>query len=81
MRALLDLMRGNEAAVQTFSIQSRYMLGEASKRLKMLDPEHGEEELITSVAAELAKLPLPQRQPGALVLCITPTSPLPPSSP
>jgi len=81
VRALLDLMRENEAAVQTFSTQCRYLLGEASKRLTMLDPEHGEEKLITSVAAEQAKLSLPQRQPGALVLCSTPTSPLPPSSP
>jgi len=61
---VLDLMRGNEAAVQDFSIQCRYLLrNEASVRLKILDPEHGEKELIKLVAAELAKLPQPLRKP------------------
>ena len=73
LRALLDLMRGNGAAVQEFSNQCRVLLRKASEHLNILDPEHGEEELITSVAAELAKLSLPLQQPGALVLCITPT--------
>ena len=80
MRALLDLMRGNEAAVQAVSNQCQSLLRDASKQLEILDPGHGEEELIELVAAELAKLSLPLRQPGALVLCTTPTSPLTPTS-
>jgi hypothetical protein len=44
------------------------LLRDASLRLKILDPGHGEEELIELVAAELTKLSLPLRQPGALVL-------------
>jgi len=63
VRALLDLMRGNEAEVQDFSTQCRYLLDEASMHLKILDPEHGDEELIASVAAELATLSLPLRKP------------------
>ena len=73
VRALLNLMRGNEAAVQDFSSQCRFFLRKASERLKILHPEHGEEELIALVAAELAKLSLPLQQTGALVLCTTPT--------
>jgi hypothetical protein len=57
------------------------MLGEACRDLKILDPELGEEELIKLVAAELAKLSPPLQQPGALVLCTTPTSPPNPTSP
>jgi hypothetical protein len=71
MRALLDLMRGNEAAVQDISTHCKTMLQEASVNLKILDPEHGEHELIKSVAAEMTQLSLPLRQAGALVLCIT----------
>ena len=63
MRALLDLMRGNEAAVQDFSSQCRLFLRKASECLKILDPEHGKEELIELVAAELAKLSLSLRKP------------------
>ena len=80
MRALLDLMRNNEAAVLAMSDQYRNLLREASLFLKILDPEHGEAELIDLVAAELAKLSLLLRESGALVLCITPTSPLSPTS-
>ena len=80
MRALLDLMRNNEAAVLAMSDQYRNLLREASLFLKILDPEHGEAELIDLVAAELAKLSLLLREPGALVLCTTPTSPLTPTS-
>ena len=57
MRALLDLLRENEAPVKTtlfFSCQD--VLQNARAHLKILDPEHGEEELVKSVAAELAKL-------------------------
>jgi len=81
VRALLELMRENEAAVEDLSDRCRGLLGEASECLKILDPEHGEEELITSVAAELAKLALPQREPGASVLFTTPVPPLTPTSP
>jgi len=63
VRALLNLMRGNEAAVQNISTLCRVLLIEASDRLKILDPEHGEEGLVKSVAAELAKLSLPLRKP------------------
>jgi len=56
-------MRRNEAAVQDMSNQCRLFLHEASDHLKILDPEHGEEELIKSVAAELAKLSQPLRKP------------------
>ena len=63
MRALLDLMRGNEAVVQEFSAECRYLLGEVSVHLNILDPEHGEEELIELVAAELAKLSQTLRKP------------------
>ena len=61
MRALLDLMRGNEAAVQDMSTHFKSLLRKASANLKILHPEHGEEELIKSVAAELANLSLPLR--------------------
>ena len=59
MRALLDLLRDNEAAedladYRVAALQS--VLRDASRHLKILDPEHGDEELINSVAAELAKL-------------------------
>ena len=63
MRTLLDLMRGNEAAVQDMYTQCRCLLDEVSENLKILDPEHGEEELIKSVAAALAKLSQSPRKP------------------
>jgi len=56
VRALLDLMRENEAAVQANLPLCESLLMLASKNLKILDPERGEEELIESLAAELAKL-------------------------
>ena len=62
MRALLDLMRDNEAAVQGSSSRCKSLLHDASVHLTILDPEHGEEELIKSVAAELAKLSQPLRK-------------------
>ena len=55
MRALLDLLHENEANVETMLLFSQILLCEASQYLKILDPEHGDEELINSVAAELAK--------------------------
>jgi len=72
VRALLDLLRDNEAAVKDAAALSEILLA-AGRHLKILDPEHGDEELIELVAAELAKLSL-LRQSGALVLCITHTS-------
>ena len=81
MRALLDLIRDNEAAVQDLSSHCQKLLRDASEFLKILDPEHGGEELIELAAAELVKLSQPLRQPGALVHCISPTSPLTPTSP
>ena len=56
MRALLDLMRENRALVQDNLVPCQSLLQEASKHLQILDPELGEEELVKSVAAELAKL-------------------------
>jgi hypothetical protein len=55
VRALLDLMRENEAAVKTMLRLCQDVLREARSHLKILDPVHGDEELINSVAAELAK--------------------------
>ena len=55
MRALLDLARDNEAAGAIMLHRRQDILREASRHLKILDPEHGDEELINSVAAELAK--------------------------
>ena len=62
MHALLDLMRDNEAALYAVSDRCQEMLRDEVSKLKILDPEHGEEELIELVAAALAKLPLPQRK-------------------
>ena len=56
MRALLDLIRENEGEVQENLGKCKNMLKEASKDLKILDPELGEEELVKSVAAELARV-------------------------
>jgi len=57
VRALLDLMRENEARVQRWAAAFQEMLENASLLLSILDPEVGEEELIKAVAAEVAKLP------------------------
>jgi len=56
VRALLDLMRQIGDAVQHILVPCKYILQQASKNLNILDPELGEEELVKSVAAELAKL-------------------------
>ena len=56
MRALLDLLRENEAPVDIMLRSFQSVVQDASAHLKILDPEHGEEELINSVAAEMAKL-------------------------
>ena len=57
VRALLDLMRENEASVQTLAVPCAALMGSASQQLTILDPEVGEEELIKAVAAQVAKLP------------------------
>ena len=56
MRALLDLVRENGASVQDNLSQCSSLLQHASKHLQILDPELGEEELVKSAAAELAKV-------------------------
>jgi len=56
VRALLDLMRENGDVVQEDLVHCQILLGEASENLKILDPELGEQELVNSVEAELAKL-------------------------
>ena len=55
MRALLDLLRENEAAVKTMPILFQTVIQHATAHLKILDPEHGEQDLVKSVAAEQAK--------------------------
>ena len=61
MRALLDLLRLNEATFKDSRTQSilgavRLLLKNASDELQILHPELGDEELIKSAAVELAKL-------------------------
>ena len=56
MRALLDLVRENGEQVQDNLVHVQYLLQQASDHLQILDPELGEEELVKSVAAELAKV-------------------------
>ena len=56
MRALLDLMRENEAAVQQNLSQCKHFLKQASLKLKILDPELGQQELVKSLAAEMANV-------------------------
>ena len=56
VRALLDLMRENEAAVKNLAAACFDMLSPASKKLTILDPVVGEEELSHAVAAALANL-------------------------
>jgi hypothetical protein len=56
VRALLDLVRENEASVQANLVHYQDLLQRASKHIKILDPELGVEELVKSVAAELARV-------------------------
>ena len=56
VRALLDLMRENQANVQKMAASCAAVLEQARKHLTILDPDVGEEELIQAVAAALAKL-------------------------
>ena len=59
MRALLDLMRENQARVQKVAAGSANLLERASEQLAILNPEVGEEELIQAVATALANLRMP----------------------
>ena len=59
MRALLDLMRENEARLQNVAALCANILEHASEHLTILDPEVGDEELIKAVAAALANLRMP----------------------
>jgi len=59
VRALLDLMRENEAIVQKVSAGYASLLEMARQHLTILDPEVGEQELIQAVAAALANLRMP----------------------
>ena len=61
MRTLLDLMRTIEfrnAPADTMPYQCHLLLSSAGKRLKILDPDSGEEELIEAVSHEMARLEL-----------------------
>ena len=53
---MLNLLHENEAVGQQDLLNCKHVLEQASKDLTLLDPELGEEELIKSVAAELAKV-------------------------
>jgi len=70
VRALLDLLRENKAVVQDQLALFQTLLELASLQLKILDPGYGEEELIKSMATEVANLreldgkPEPQQHPG-----------------
>jgi len=70
VRALLDLVRENKAAVQDQLCAFKGLLVLASVQLKILDPGYGEEELIKSMATEVAILreleakTEPQQSPG-----------------
>ena len=59
VRALLDLMHENEAAMQKMAAACQELLESASQQLTILDPEVGEEGLIQAVAAALANLRMP----------------------
>ena len=54
VRALLDLVRDNEATVA--KVSTRHILQHASEHLTILDPDVGDEELIKAVATELTRI-------------------------
>ena len=56
MRALLGLMRENGAGLQGNLANWQDLLQRATSSLKILDPGLGNQELVQSVAAELAKV-------------------------
>ena len=53
---MLDLLRENKAAVHDQLWPCHHLLGLASLQLKILAPGSGDEELIKSVATEVANL-------------------------
>ena len=53
---MLELLRGNQAAVQKVRGVLKKALSEASQYLKILDPKRGDKELVKALAVELAKL-------------------------
>jgi len=55
LRALLDLLRDNEAAEHQVS-EWKFILQYASSHLKILDPEHRAKDLVKSVEVARAKL-------------------------
>ena len=56
MRALLDLVHENGEEVQDNRVSCQILLRDASKHLKIFDPELGDGELGKCLAAELAKV-------------------------
>ena len=57
MRALLDLVRDNEATIDNVSTSYfRHILYDACMHLTILDPDVGDEELIKAVETELTRL-------------------------
>ena len=55
MRALLDALRDNQAAEHEV-YEMQFFMRSAYLHLKILDPEHGEEELVKSMEVATAKL-------------------------
>ena len=53
---MLDFVRENGAEVQANLARCKYLLEKASLNLNIIDSVLGEEELVKSVAAELAKV-------------------------
>ena len=56
MRALLDLMRENEAAVQKIAFECEELLGNACAHRKVLHPGAGYADLARAARVEMAKL-------------------------
>ena len=56
VRALLGLMRENQAGVQKWAAGCAALLESARQHLTILDPVVGEEELVEAVATELTRL-------------------------
>ena len=56
MRTLLDLVRDNEAIVESVADGCEHILFLARQHLTILDPEVGEKKLIKAVATERTRL-------------------------
>jgi hypothetical protein len=56
VRALLNLVRDNEATIGNVSTWCGHILDHAREHLTILDPDVGDEELIKAVATELTRL-------------------------